>query len=98
MIIILRSKILVDWSFENTEAKIFVRKNSYCREEPDYTDEFNGTSNDFEIPFTDRASVENAITVAAVCLALGTSPEIIAKGTGRTCLCGNEDGDEERYQ
>ena len=32
---------------------------------------YNGITNDFEIPFSDRASVENAITVAAVCLAMG---------------------------
>ena len=41
---------------------------------------FNGITNDFEIPFSDRASVENAITVAAVCLAMGTDAGIIAKG------------------
>ena len=41
---------------------------------------FNDNTNDFEIPFSDRASVENAITVAAVCLALGINAEIISKG------------------
>ena len=40
-------------------------------------------SNDFEIPFSDRASVENAITVAAVCLALGTPAGIIFGGIAR---------------
>ena len=34
----------------------------------------------FEIPFSDRASVENAATVAAACLALGIDPESIGKG------------------
>ena len=42
--------------------------------------DFNGVKYNFEIPFTDRASVENAITVAAVCLAIGTPAEIISKG------------------
>lgn len=41
---------------------------------------FNNIANDFEIPFSDRASVENAITVAAACLALGTPSEIISRG------------------
>jgi len=41
---------------------------------------FNGIDNDFDIPFTDRASVENAITVASVCLALDTPADIISKG------------------
>ena len=40
---------------------------------------FNGTIYNFEIPFTDRASVENAITVASVCLALGTRADIIQR-------------------
>ena len=35
---------------------------------------------DFVIPFSDRASVENAITVASVCLALGTATETISRG------------------
>ena len=41
---------------------------------------FKGIENDFRIPFSDRASVENAITVASVCLALGMEPEIIKTG------------------
>ena len=44
------------------------------------SNEFQGSINEFEIPFHDRASVENAITVASVCLALGTPAEIISKG------------------
>ena len=35
-------------------------------------------TNDFEIPFSDRASVENAITVATVCLAMGIPASIIS--------------------
>jgi alanine racemase len=41
---------------------------------------YNGSTNNFEIPFSDRASVENAITVAAVCLALETPAEVISRG------------------
>jgi alanine racemase len=39
-----------------------------------------GNSNDFEIPFSDRASVENAVTAASVCLALGIGTDIISGG------------------
>src|SRR5450759_3240815 len=76
----LKSKILVDWSCEKDEAKIFVTKSSLPRGRTGIQMRFNGINNDFEIPFSDRASVENAITVAAVCLALGTPAEIISKG------------------
>jgi alanine racemase len=77
---ILRSRTLVDWSCEYSGAKIFVKKSSLPQGRTGVRMSFNGIPNDFEIPFTDRASVENAITVAAVCLALGISSEIISKG------------------
>jgi alanine racemase len=74
------SKKLIDWSCENSSAKIFVKKNILYAGRTGIQMFFNGITNDFEIPFSDRASVENAITVAAVCLALGTPPEIIGSG------------------
>jgi alanine racemase len=77
---ILRKKKLVDWSCENEGAAIFVKKSSLQRSSTSILMNFNGIKNYFEIPFTDRASVENAITVAAVCLALGTPYEIISRG------------------
>ena len=74
------NKKVVGWSFTNINAEIFVRKNS-CRAGHTFvTLKYNGHENDFEIPFSDRSSVENAITVAAVCLFLGTDIEIIRKG------------------
>lgn len=76
----LRSKTLIDWSFENRDAKIFVKRNSVKPGQTEIKMQFKGITNDFEIPFSDRASVENAITVAAVCLALGTETNIIKKG------------------
>jgi Alr-MurF fusion protein len=75
-----RSKSLIDWSFENKDARIFVRKNSLKTGHTEIQMKFNRITHDFEIPFSDRASVENAITAAAVCLALGTDPNIIKKG------------------
>ena len=41
---------------------------------------FRGDNYSFMIPFNDRASVENAITVATVCLAMKLDPEIIRQG------------------
>ncbi|MGC1391621.1 MAG: bifunctional UDP-N-acetylmuramoyl-tripeptide:D-alanyl-D-alanine ligase/alanine racemase [Bacteroidales bacterium] len=77
---LLRSKKLVDWSCRNVEAKIFVKKKSTPQGHTNIRMIFKGISNDFEIPFSDRASVENAITVAAVCLSLETPADIISKG------------------
>jgi alanine racemase len=77
---ILRSKKLVDWSCEHSGAMIFVKKSSLPQGHTGIRMSFNGITNDFEIPFSDRASVENAITVAAVCLALQTPAGIISKG------------------
>jgi alanine racemase len=73
-------KKLIDWSFENPGAKIFVRKNSLPGGHTGIQMSFNNVTNDFSIPFTDRASVENAITVASVCLTMGTDPDMIRSG------------------
>jgi Alr-MurF fusion protein len=74
----LRSKILIDWSYENRAAKLFVSKIQLTGSKTGIHIDYSGQSYDFEIPFRDRASVENAITVTAVCLAIGTETGIIA--------------------
>lgn len=76
----LRSKKLIDWSVINESAKIFVKKSSLPKGRTGIRMKYNGQINDFVIPFTDRASVENAITVASVCLALDTPFETLSKG------------------
>lgn len=76
----LRSKNLIDWSTEDESAKIFVTKKSLPKGRTAITIKYNKQVYDFIIPFADRASVENAITVASVCLALGTPSQTIAKG------------------
>lgn len=74
------AKLLIDWSVSMPEAKIRVKKlttgERHTRIEMIYSDK----EYQFVIPFTDRASVDNAITTACVCLALKTDPEIIRKG------------------
>ncbi|MCX6326270.1 MAG: bifunctional UDP-N-acetylmuramoyl-tripeptide:D-alanyl-D-alanine ligase/alanine racemase [Bacteroidia bacterium] len=75
-----KSKKLIDWSCETSGAKIFVIKSSLPGGHTGIKMIYNGITNDFDIPFTDRASVENAITVAAVCLALGTGSDTVARG------------------
>ena len=76
----LKSRRLVDWSFENVNAGILVTRNALPGGKTALKMVFKGIANDFIIPFSDRASIENAITVAAVCLAMGTDAKIIARG------------------
>ncbi len=76
----LSSKELIDWSFGNRDAVISVRKSNPGANKTRIEMSFRGTTNDFIIPFADRASVENAITAASVCLAMNTDPEVIRKG------------------
>jgi Alr-MurF fusion protein len=76
----LKSKKLVDWSCKNDGAKIFVKKRSSRPGHTGVSMTFNGIDNVFDIPFTDKASVENAIMVAAVCLALDAPADVISKG------------------
>lgn len=78
--LVLNSKDLYGWSTEKRNARIYVTK---------YVEKGNGTSlvvvfkettYNFRIPFSDRASVENAITVTVTCLAAGARPEDIRSG------------------
>ncbi len=76
----LKSKKLVDISFYDQGAAVYVRKmvsdNGWTNTEI----VFSGTIMECSIPFIDRASVENAITVAAACFALGIDYNIIREG------------------
>jgi len=76
----LKSKELVDWSFINPGARVFVKKKSSDKSSTILQITFNNITGDFEIPFSDRASIENAITVAATCLAQGMDLTIIREG------------------
>lgn len=76
----LKSKNLVDWSFQNPQSKVFVKKNQSEKGRTSLEITFNNTTNDFEIPFSDRASIENAVTVAAACLATGLETATIRDG------------------
>lgn len=76
----LNSKRLIDWSFEKSNACIYVNKISAAPDKTVVKMTYNTEAMELLIPFGDRASVENAITVAAFCLSAGIKPEIIKKG------------------
>lgn len=75
----LRTKELIDWSFEKKEASIQVRKTGMSGNQTKVEMTYNGKAAEFTIPFTDRASVENALTAASVCLAMSIDTKIIRK-------------------
>jgi len=70
----LNSRKLIDWSLKNSEAAIYVREKPINGNKTRIEMRFRGKIHDFIIPFADRASVENAITAASVCLAFETDP------------------------
>ena len=76
----LKSKILIDWSFENPEAVVYALRETSSFKKTKLKTRYKGEDHDFEIPFGDRASIENALTVASVCLAFGIAPAIIGQG------------------
>jgi alanine racemase len=75
-----KSKRIVDWSFKNENAVVFARKRPAATGKTGIDLKYNGTVINLIVPFTDRASVENAVTSATVCLILGIAPELIIKG------------------
>ena len=77
---LLKSGNLVNWSFEHRDATAFVEKGEIRDGHTPFKVTYHDHTYDFMIPFTDRASLENAITVAVVCLATGSSPGVIGKG------------------
>ncbi|MBO7522654.1 MAG: bifunctional UDP-N-acetylmuramoyl-tripeptide:D-alanyl-D-alanine ligase/alanine racemase, partial [Bacteroidales bacterium] len=72
-------KQLVDWSRNNPKASVFVTS-SYVGSHTLLQLTYDGKKYSFEIPFDDIASVENAITVAAVCLTMDVDVDIIRNG------------------
>lgn len=76
----LKTKKLIDWSFTNPEAAVFVTRGQSGRSATALEMTFRNNKYLFEIPFTDRASVENAITVASACFAMGIDASEIKQG------------------
>jgi Alr-MurF fusion protein len=76
-------KNLFDWSAENSNAALFLDETVISDGKSVLKVIYGGTRYEFSIPFTDRASIENAITVAAVCLAEGLDIDSIRKGLSR---------------
>ena len=76
----LKTKDLFGWSAEDKNARIFVKKSQEKTGKTGLQMVYKGLVSNFVIPFTDRASVENGITVAATCLAVGAEIDAIRKG------------------
>lgn len=76
----LASKDLFHWSLCDDSARIRVKKNPGNEGRTSLELIFEGSAYTFSIPFIDRASVENSITVAVTCLATGIDPVVIKDG------------------
>ncbi len=74
------SKAIYDWSFSDSNARVYVERSEKDRGRTVLQVHFEGSSELYEIPFTDRASVENAVSVLTVCLAIGIEKQLIGKG------------------
>jgi alanine racemase len=75
-----QKKNLIDWSFKDGNAKVFVKIQQNTGECTRLEVFYGDTSTNFEIPFSDRASIENAVTVASTCIAIGIDLSIIGHG------------------
>lgn len=76
----LNSKNLFDWSFNDSKARVYIRCCDKAGGGTSLHVSYKESSLQYIIPFTDRASVENAATVLTVCLALGIEDKVIGKG------------------
>ncbi len=75
-----KNKKLVDWSLNNENAAVYVKIKTATPGKTEVEIRYDGKILDLLIPFGDRASVENALSVAVVCLTCGISHEMIRKG------------------
>ena len=76
----LNSKHLADWSLTDRDAFIYVESKKTGMGTTVLEVHYKGSSACFEIPFTDRASVENAVTVITACLILGIKEPVVREG------------------
>ncbi len=74
------SKVLIGWSLEEQNADVFVKKENIPGGGSELMISYYGKCHKFTIPFSDRASVENAVTAAVVSLTAGISPSLISRG------------------
>lgn len=74
------SKKLVGWSVVDENASIFFSIRKLDGRNAGLTAKYEGKTCNFAIPFNDRASVENAMTVASVCLAMNIDAGVLGNG------------------
>nr|MCU0408968.1 Mur ligase family protein [Bacteroidales bacterium] len=80
----LAGKSLISWSYGDSNAAAIVAV--FVRPDTGHSGiniNFRGSAYEFEVPFIDRASIENAVTVAVASLYLGIGSELISKGMKR---------------
>ena len=69
---------LLGWSRQNPNAYLYIGKVEKTDNKSSFTFRYKGTDYQTYIPFTDDASVEDAISALAVSLLIGLKPEVAA--------------------
>ncbi len=75
-----RSDVLSGWSFTDAKAPFFVEILSTESEKTSIRIRWSDGDLNYSIPFSDRASIENSVSVVAASVIAGVSSEIIASG------------------
>ena len=76
-------KDLIAWSEFDKRAPVFVKTSQTGKDVTSINIKISGKNFMFSVPFIDRASVENAITAAVVCLYLKVDYNLIAEGLAK---------------
>jgi len=72
-----KERIVFSWSFTDKTADVFISKKENTNEKTIIQYQYKNESFDFEIPFQDSASIENAISCLMVLLCFKYDPAII---------------------
>ncbi|MGD0582476.1 MAG: bifunctional UDP-N-acetylmuramoyl-tripeptide:D-alanyl-D-alanine ligase/alanine racemase [Bacteroidales bacterium] len=76
----LSARKIIDWSFHDDKAEFLVTRSEAAAGKTLLRIRNKGKDSEFVIPFTDRASVENAVNVAVTCIFTGMQDDVIRKG------------------
>jgi Alr-MurF fusion protein len=76
----LSARKIIDWSFHDNKAAYLVTRSDIPEGKTLLRIRNRDKDSEFVIPFTDRASVENALTVAVTCIYSGLGDDVIRKG------------------
>lgn len=72
------SHVPAGWSFVDSQAPFFIEILSSENEKTTISVSWSGNSDSYSIPFSDRASIENSVSVAVAALVSGVSSDVLS--------------------